>query len=183
MSLASAASRKVEVEPERRAFFKSLLHESHLDPLDSRRPMAAERIALLKEIAARRDGRIPPGAIPQIELRDTCAHHGVCVAVCPTGALRRFVCDGHAGLEFDAGACIGCGVCELVCPGNALTVRALATAEEPPGRAKRIGRHEQRSCARCDNEFPARGDDEFCPACRKDVGLFTHGFSARSDET
>ncbi len=183
MSLAIPASRILEVEPERRAFFKSLLHESHLDSLDSRRPMAAERVALLKGIAARWEGRLAQGAIPQIQVSDACAQHGMCAAVCPTAALRRYAGDGHAGLEFDSAACIACGVCTMVCPENALAIRALAAAEGSSGTATRISRQEQRSCARCDDEFPAHGEDEFCPACRKDVGLFTHGFSARSDET
>jgi Fe-S-cluster-containing hydrogenase component 2 len=107
----------------------------------------------------------------------------MCVAVCPTAALREYAGDGHAGLEFDAAACIACGVCAMVCPDNALAIRALAGSEGASGTATRISRHEQRSCARCDDEFAAREEDEFCPACRKDVGLFTHGFSARSDET
>jgi Pyruvate/2-oxoacid:ferredoxin oxidoreductase delta subunit len=172
-----------EVDFRRREFLRALLPESGADVLDRRAPMAAEQIALLKEVAARWDGRLAPGAIPQIEVSDTCAHHGVCASVCPTAALRTYAGEGHAGLEFDAAACIACGVCAMVCPEKAIAIRALPAAQGQSAAATRISRHEQRCCACCDDEFAARGNDELCPACRKDVGLFTHGFSARSDET
>jgi hypothetical protein len=35
-------------------------------------------------------------------------------------------------------------------------------------------------CARCDEEFAAAsGDEDLCPACRKDAALFTGGFAFR----
>lgn len=183
MPLFSHRSRETIPIPARRAFFNGILRTSRPGPEDSGQPLSADQIALLREVAARWNGRLARGAIPQIRVSDACAHHGMCVAVCPTAALRQYAGEGHAGLQFDAAACIACGVCAMVCPENALAIRALAAADVPPGPATQISRHEQRGCARCDDTFPARGEVEFCPACRKDVGLFTHGFSARSDET
>jgi hypothetical protein len=45
----------------------------------------------------------------------------------------------------------------------------------------RITRRALRICARCDDEFAARGDGDLCPACRKYIGLFVSGFSGRSE--
>jgi Fe-S-cluster-containing dehydrogenase component len=143
--------------------------------------MSAERIALLREVAARWKGALPAGSVPELLVSAACAHHGGCVAVCPTAALRPYSGSGVAGLEFAAAACIGCGVCALVCPENALTLRALTAGQAPA--AQRVSRHALHLCARCEDEFAVHGCEELCPACRKDVGLFTTGFSARSDET
>lgn len=173
---------KPESGPERRAFFRAVLRTSLPGPADSRRPLPADRIALLRQVAARWEGRLAPGAIPEIQVSDACADHGVCAAVCPTGALRRYAGEGYAGLEFEPAACIACGVCAVVCPQNALAIRAREAANGSAGAARQVSRHSQRSCARCDEEFAAHGEDELCPACRKDVGLLTSGFSARSDE-
>ena len=153
MLFTSQNSRQLEVDSERRAFFSRILRASHPGPADSRRPLSADRIALLREVAARWVGRFPQGSIPKIQVSDACAHHGVCVAVCPTAALRRYAGEGHAGLEFEPAVCIACGVCAMVCPENALAIRALAAADGSAGAARQISRHEQRNCTRCDDEF------------------------------
>lgn len=170
---------KLEAQPERRAFLRAILGTS--GPADSPRPLPADRIALLRQVAVRWEGTLPLGAIPEIRISDACANHGVCAAVCPTRALRRYADEGYAGLEFEATACIACGMCAVVCPENALAIHAVAATDRSGEPKQRISRHAQRSCARCDDEFPARADEELCPPCRKDVGLFTSGFSARSD--
>ena len=162
--------------PARRAFLRGSL--AGLNPRLARIP--AERIALLKEIAQRWERRLPEGAVPALRATDACANHGICAAACPTGALRRFHRPGRAGLAFDAAECFACGACVVVCPEEALQLDARNSA---PSTSEQITSHALRICARCDDEFPARGEDELCPACRKDVGLFTTGFSARSDET
>ena len=172
-----------ELDLERRAFFGDLFAASRPSSAASRGRMPADRIALLRNVAARWEGRLPNGAIPQIDVSDACALHGVCVAVCPTAALRRYSGDGHAGLEFEPAACIACGICAMVCPENALAIRALAAADGSASVARQISRHDQRACTRCDDEFAARAGDELCPACGKDIGLFANVFSARSDET
>ncbi len=42
---------------------------------------------------------------------------GFCIAVCPTGALKR---SAHGTVELSAMECIGCGQCMLVCPFGAI---------------------------------------------------------------
>ena len=168
----------LNVNPARRAFLSGSL--SHPNPRLPRLP--AERIALLKEIVLRGERRLPEGAIPNLRASNACEGHGVCASVCPNGALRRFEEPGFQGLEFDAIACVSCGACVVVCPEQALRL-VPRHPDLPQPRPEQITRHALTVCTRCDAEFTASADDEFCPACRKNVGLFTHGFSARSDES
>lgn len=170
--------------PGRRAFLAGLLGESRSDA-DCRAPrIPAERIALLRDIALRWEHRLPEGAVPELRASDACAGHGVCATVCPTGALRGFEAPGVRGLEFDAAACFACGACVVVCPEKALRLEARDAA---PAGVERLTRHTLRTCVRCDDEFTASGADELCPACSKNVVLFTALFAdrltARSEET
>jgi ferredoxin len=171
---------KVESGPERRAFLRTILGVPHGGNVPRRLP--AERIALLRQLAARWDGKLAPGAVPDIQVSESCAQHGVCAAVCPTNALRPYAAEKYAGLEFNPGACIACGVCVLVCPEGALALRPLSPAHKSASVPHMISRHAQSTCARCDDQFAARGDEDLCLACRKDAALFTNGFSMRSDE-
>jgi Fe-S-cluster-containing hydrogenase component 2 len=108
--------------------------------------------------------------------------HGVCAAVCPTGALGRYTAPGFRGIDFDAASCIACGVCVVVCPEQALTLERQP-GEHPARGRERISRHGVRACARCDNEYRDDGTQDICPNCRKDVALFTHGFQPRSEQS
>lgn len=165
----------------RRAFLAGLVGHPGSDP-GVRGRIPAERIALLKEIALRWERRLPEGAIPELRASSSCIGHGVCASVCPTGALRSFERPGVQGLEFDAEPCFACGACVVVCPEQALSLEARR-AGGSSAKVERLTHHVLRMCARCDNEFSAPGDGELCPSCRKDAGLFTHGFSARSGAT
>ena len=178
MASSNSSSAALPLRPTRRAFLSGSI--AGLNPRLARIP--AERIALLKEIAQRWEHRLPKGAIPQLRATDACAGHSVCASVCPTGALRSFGEAGVQGLEFDAPACFACGACVVVCPEKALRLEARDSGR-PQALAERITRHALRVCSRCDDEFTVSGESELCPACRKDVGLFTNGFSAGSDET
>ena len=168
--------------PARRAFLSGLFRGARTDPKLQARRIPAARIALLKDIASRWEPRLALGVVPVLRAADACVGHGVCASVCPTGALRRFEEPGLTGIEFDAGECFACGACVVVCPEEALSLDSRS-AGAASARPARITHHALRTCARCDDEFTARGENELCPACRKDVGLFTTGFSARSDET
>jgi len=168
--------------PARRAFLAGVLGDALSDPNPQFRRIPAERIALLREIALRWEQRLPAGAIPELRAGDACAGHGVCASVCPTGALRRFYEPGLAGLEFDAAECFACGACIVVCPEKALRLEARG-AGRPPPKPERITRHALRVCGRCEDEFTGPGEHELCPACRKDIALFTTAFPARSDGT
>ena len=180
MSLTASHRRPDEkIDAGRRALLGRLLGDAAPGFSVGRGPLPAARIALVREIAARSGSALPAGAVPEVFASDACVGHGVCTSVCPTGALRRFDEPGFAGIEFEAAECLACGACVVVCPEEALSLEASTSA---PGKVERITNHALRMCARCDDEFTARGDEDLCPACRKDIGLFTTGFSARSDE-
>jgi len=55
-----------------------------------------------------------------------CTHCGRCIALCPTGSLRR-----EQGLVLpDPEKCTGCGACVPACPLGVLTLRAGGPAEK-----------------------------------------------------
>ena len=167
--------------PARRAFLKAILGDRSANASDSREPLDARQIALLKEVAMRWAGSVPAGSTPRIVVSEACRNHGTCAAVCPTGALRAYGAEAVGGLEFRPATCIGCGVCMVVCPEGALSFQAAAAIDAAGAHVVVLSRHALRECARCDNPFVVSGDEELCPACRKDVALFANGFPMRSD--
>ena len=58
---------------------------------------------------------------------DLCQRDGLCVAVCPSGAIRRAASGSPE--EVAGGNCIYCGHCVAICPHGALTHHGLP--EEP----------------------------------------------------
>jgi len=177
---AHAGPRTLAPAPARRAFLRAILGDPLANASGSREPLDARQIALLREVAATWAGGLPQGATPRIVAGARCTNHGTCAAVCPTNALRTYSTEAVAGLAFEPAACIGCGVCAVVCPESALAIEAAAVPDAAAGTYV-VTRHAQRECTRCDNAFVLSGDEELCPACRKDVSLFANGFSMRSD--
>ena len=147
---------------------------------DGARKRSAE-LALLARIAATHAVELPASAFPAVQTRGECRDHGVCAAICPTGALNRYDTGEVRGLEFIAARCIACGECEAICPEHAISLDATGSGRVPPG-AVRLTAHQSRVCARCDEAFAATsGADSLCPACRKDVALFAGGLAPRAD--
>lgn len=54
---------------------------------------------------------LPATFYPAIQLAEGCGLHGVCAAICPTGALSLDHAHGEMTLSFDAETCIGCAEC------------------------------------------------------------------------
>jgi ferredoxin len=169
-------------DPERRNFLQHCLRGAFRSPAPHHPDISPERIALLREIAQRSARWLPAGAVPALHASSACVGHGVCIAACPTGALRRFEEPGARGLEFAAAACLGCGACVAVCPERALALAAGA-GREASARALRIARHALRACTRCDDEFTTTGEGDLCPACRKDGALCAALFTPWSERT
>lgn len=173
-----------EIDSSRRHFFRRALSVAQPEA-PAPRPDRRARITdtprrhlteALRRLAAGGEGSLPAAFFPLIEITDSCHNHGVCAAICPTGALRSYEEGGILGLELDAAACIACGDCARGCPEKAIRLVPVRQGGDAPAGIERLTRHSSRECARCDDEFPARADEELCPACRKDVGLFTSGF-------
>jgi ferredoxin len=150
--------------------------------------MAAEgapRASLLARAAelAESNGRtLPAELFPSIRVSGACRNHRVCAAICPTGALQRYECENTSGIRFDPRACIACGDCTRACPEHAIVLAPRADAV-PPNAPAELTRWTRRLCVRCDEEFASGGEDEHCPACRKDLALFASVFPIGSQHS
>ena len=112
------------------------------------------------------DGRDTASSLrPAIEGERACLGHGVCVSVCPTGALRIRDLGMWRGLIVESSACTGCGRCETVCPERALGLRRDA----PRAGTIVLALNPFRRCRKCEAEFTETADTELCPACRKEL--------------
>jgi len=133
-------------------------------------------LSALQRIAVMADGAMPSGLFPKVEISDRCANHGVCAALCPTGALRRYEADDESGVEFDAGACVACEVCQNACPEQALRLVPHGNGSVASG-ATWITRWTLRECYDCGYEFADSGSSSVCPTCRKTRELAHASFS------
>jgi heterodisulfide reductase subunit A len=92
-----------------------------------------ETIAQAKAAAARVTSMLHGGmAATPVEVAfsdpDVCIGCGVCVSVCPQGAVR--LVDGdRAHALVDQASCRGCGICAAECPSGAMTVGGFSDAE------------------------------------------------------
>lgn len=131
-------------------------------------PERQRQLAALSAEAARQGRQVPGEFFPRITSNGRCNDHRVCVAACPTGALKVTEFAGGAALEFSAQACIACGSCARSCPEEALSLAAHSAGEEGAGREPvTLVRHEHRACAECGASFAAADDEVLCSSCRK----------------
>lgn len=111
---------------------------------------------------------IPRGAFPALRVIGDCHDHSVCAAVCPTGALRRYQTNTHAGLEFTPAWCIRCGLCTRHCPGQGIAFDDAAPAAGNPLAPVTVTLHPLRACPQCSTPVRAGG---LCPSCQKSQSL------------
>lgn len=186
-----ASSLRPDRQVARRDFLRRLIGSgAAYDAAESRRivfgrgvvqPIRRERIlAAVRGLAARRRMAVPAALTPQVTIGDGCDLHGVCSAICPTGALRKIdagnnPAGGDIRIEFDGALCIGCGECQRVCPNKALNFWEHGhgpAATAPVTLASR----RSTACGRCGAQFAATAEDpdgdSACLACRRsaDVG-------------
>jgi ferredoxin len=142
---------------------------------------ATERSGVLAALRAAADGTgrtLPARLFPEAEASDACRNHNVCVANCPTEALRKYETDdGAAGVAFDAAECIDCGLCASVCPEQAMSIRAGARTAPPAGE-ETVTRFGTRECWHCGASFAPRADERHCAACAKSHALAAGAFRA-----
>lgn len=129
----------------------------------------------LQRIAVMAGGTMPAALFPKIEISERCANHGVCAALCPTGALRRYEADGESGVEFDASVCIACGDCQNTCAEQALRLMPQANGSIAAG-TTRITRWTQRECHECGGTFADSSPENLCLPCRKTRASFLQLF-------
>lgn len=135
-----------------------------------------ERVAAnLRQLAAMQGRVVSAAMFPHLEIAGHCDHTGLCAAICPTGALRRYDegSSNAAGLEFEADTCIGCGLCASQCPHQAIRLLPAGNAGDSalPG-ATKLTRYGKRVCPRCTTEFLSVGPaGSQCPRCEVDLNL------------
>lgn len=167
-----------EVRLDRRGFFRGLMGgvargadeisaagNAQVDPIilrDPALPIEQLRVATaLASIARRHDRPVPTSVLPQLSL-SACSAHGICVKVCPTGALERYEEGDHAELRFHAAKCIACGQCARICPDRAIRVA-------PSGGSTSIevlARWQAKTCDQCGSSFFGGGSTS-CAPCEK----------------
>ena len=108
------------------------------------------------------------------EANAACAGHGVCVSVCPTGALQGYTDGQGRGLRFDPAACTACHLCTRLCPEQALRLASTADQDTTAAQPRRLTRHQTRRCDECGAEHLAA--DVLCPACRADQDFARSAF-------
>ncbi len=81
-----------------------------------------------------------------------CTSCGLCVYVCPAGAVSTTPTEKGYSRNFDFGRCVYCGLCESACPTQAI----LLTVEQPGGEKQTIisGAVNWEKCSRCGAKPP-----------------------------
>ena len=117
---------------------------------------------------------LPNRLYPQLQASAACAGHGVCVSVCPTGALQGYTDGQGRGLRFEPAACTACHLCARLCPEQALHLSSAADQDATAAQPRRLTRHQTRRCDECGAEHLAA--DVLCPACRADQDFARSAF-------
>ncbi|MBM3565011.1 MAG: 4Fe-4S dicluster domain-containing protein [Alphaproteobacteria bacterium] len=140
-----------------------------------RLPRRERALAAMEALADHWRGGMTAWLFPKIEAGAGCQLHGVCAAVCPTGALAR-IHELSQRLEFNPALCIGCDECSGRCPEQALTVQPHGRATEPL-RVEVLAMSEAKNCAECGQAFAASDGGATCPVCRKSRDMAREGFA------
>jgi Fe-S-cluster-containing dehydrogenase component len=173
-----------EVSLSRRGFLRRLAggRTNRPPPVEGPASKRQAYVALLRQLAASQRRPLPASALPAAKVSADCGHHGLCAALCPTGALARYARDGAVGIAFDAESCISCRRCEAACPEHAISI---LRQDNPGSAAGRIAltQHALKTCAACEDDFVDSSDERLCPSCCKDNHLFNSGFAATADRS
>ncbi|MCC7166292.1 MAG: 4Fe-4S binding protein [Rhodospirillales bacterium] len=129
----------------------------------AKRHRGTERLTAL----ARRYGTgLPPLHFPSLTLDAACQAHGVCAAVCPTGALRLESEGTSRRLSFAAADCLACGRCAAQCPEAALSHVWDGNGSRSEGRIE-LSHRAVSACSACGRDHVAAQPLSLCPACQR----------------
>lgn len=126
----------------------------------------------LAAIAALAGKPLSARLFPDISVSEHCLLHGVCAAVCPSGALAVARSGTSAGLHFDPESCLACGLCIQHCPTGALSMSPFGNATALHSRdGKQLNSFIQKDCHMCGKSYVDHGDGDTCPACRSNRNM------------
>ena len=135
-------------------------------------PVATLRRALMLEERAGRPA--PASLLPSLTVSEACDANRICVAACPTSALRVVTDAGGTGLDFDATRCTACGVCAEACPSGAIAVEARGRGEAAGPFA--LTRDPGRVCSDCGQIFTPKDGAAVCTVCANEREMAKLGF-------
>ena len=109
--------------------------------------------------------RLESGPLYRFEIMDTCDLCGICVAMCPTGALM--LSDNQKkSIRFNISYCIGCDLCKDVCKNNAINqVADICLSDIISSKWVSLISSEPVQCRRCKKYITSMKKDELCPSC------------------
>ena len=132
-------------------------------------PERERRLGALGALAARSGLPVPPEAYPNLHVDSRCCDRRMCIALCPTGALRIAERTGEAELVFASERCINCGACVRACPEGALHLSQFGGSPTP----RVLVRHTRLACVSCGEIFTPTRDQlaspgtAICQTCQK----------------
>lgn len=96
-----------------------------------------------------------------------CSACGICVTVCPTGALEQGIENGCRVLSFVSSACTKCSLCIEACPEEAIDYdRQWSLADLLDDDARVVARIQLTACLVCGEVIPG-SQGQMCPTCEK----------------
>ena len=115
-------------------------------PLSAEQPATRDFTNLIYPIAGRNGLHFAP---------DRCTGCGLCVYVCPTGAITTHEQDKGYVRRFNLAACVYCGLCEAACPTSAIRLTFKADPAQPETAGLLVeGLVETTPCRKCKRLIP-----------------------------
>lgn len=140
-------------------------------PADRRQPSPdRERLLTGLSTLTEQTGKtLPPELFPALQVDASCCDQRLCVALCPTAALKVRDSGLGAHLQFSSEACIACGTCTRACPAGAIHLTATGGKRG----VQTAFSHVRRACASCGDSYtPSEAQTDglapsLCPSCAK----------------
>jgi ferredoxin len=96
-----------------------------------------------------------------------CAACGICVALCPTGAISKKLENKRRLFYFNSSLCNNCNLCKEACPQNAIDFeKDFCLSDILESRTRVVARIKLTSCRIC-GKMMAAAKSELCATCRK----------------
>lgn len=87
---------------------------------------------LSEELIGRKQDGQTKAPLPILKNPAACTLCGLCVGVCPLGALRMLENDAETALTLNPSQCVGCNHCTRICPQQVLSLSLRSQARHQP---------------------------------------------------